>query len=1197
MNSQKRIPLPFIMLALTLMLWLVAPARTHAQEETAATVTGQVTDQSGAAVAGATVTVTNTETNDQRQVQTNDEGNYTVSPLRPGAYRVTIEAATFKTFIQENLTLNAKDRRPIDAALEAGLATETVTITDAPPLLQESPTGQALVSNAQIVELPLNNRNFLRLLEAGIPGISSDTADEAGFGLTSTANFSINGMRRNAINYLVDGVNNSDVGSNITLLSTPTVDSIQEFKVLSSNYTAEIGRSGGGVVTLVTRGGTNNFRGTLYEFVRNDRFAANNFFNNRLGRRADGSLFAPVPKLRYNNFGGTIGGPLPYPDFSGDATQPFKLARNKTFFFFSQEVRRVTRGEADASATVPTAAERGANGGAFDFSRTLASGLPLYRTAAGVITTTATGNTPVNVTDTNGNTIQARQNQIFRPADGRAYAGNIIPRSDVDPRSIALLAAYPEANTPGTVNGFTTSRINVLNTRQETLRIDHNFNDSNRLYGRYTHDLSETVEPLGLFFGASFPGIPTSETRVPGQVFATSYTSNFTPTFVNEATFNFSSNLIGSVVVGRARRSDYPGSEQITEVFPENNQNIIPRIDTRVSSIGASQGYNIAYKNYVIRDVATYTRGNHTYKFGGEISFERKNENGSNNTQGTFGFSAVQTQGLLGAQAITGTGDSLASFLLGRANTYSEAQQDITLNFRFGRRELFVQDTYKLRPNLTLDYGVRYQYFVSPTDINDTLGTFNPQLYDRSRVVCTTPACSSFVIATTDRLNGVGIAGQNSPFGRSISRPDKNNFSPRVGLAYSPRFESGLGRFLFGGEGKSVIRAGYGFYYDQPLVGIFEQAPLTTRPFTDSVSYTSTPTGVINFTTPSAGAPPGTLAASGGILAISPDFRTPETQQYSLGFQRELFRNAVMDISYVGTKGDFLIRRRNINFQLPADIVRVGTANAGAVRPFLGYSAITLYESAAKSRYNGLLSSFNYRFGNGFTLTAAYTFSKNLTDSTNDRDAIDEPQNPFNASLEYAEARTSRPHIFSASYVYEIPFFRSSTNAFKRLLLGGYQISGITNLESGAPVPRVTINDTLSGQRGLYPNLTGDPSGGLTGTIDQRTGLPFFFDPTVFQTPALGTFGNAGRSFARFPGRNQTNLSLVKNLYFSSERNRYLQLRAEGFNIFNHTQFTDVSATGRTFSTTLDALTQTTLGRPSTTRLPREFQFAAKLYF
>jgi hypothetical protein len=1163
-----------------------------AQQETAATVTGQVTDQNGAVVPGATVIITSRDTGAERRVQTNEDGAYTIAPLVPGAYTLVVEQTNFKRFVQEDIVLNVNDRRPINVVLEPGLATETVTVTDQPPLIQDSPTGQSLVTGTQVVELPLNNRNFIRLLEAGIPGVTSDLSDETGFGLTSLASVSINGMRRNAVNYFVDGVSNTDVGSNITLLSTPTVDSIQEFRVLTSNYTADIGRSGGGVVSVVTRGGSNDFHGTLYEFVRNDYFNANSFFNNRQGLRADGSPNSPVPKLRYNNFGGTIGGPLHLPRF-GEGGPAIISGRNRTFFFFSEEVRRIIRGQTDASATTPSLLERGANGADFNFSATL--GLPIFRTPAGAFVTTATGNTPVLVTDTNGNTIQARQSQIFRPSDGRAYAGNIVPRADVDPRSIALLAAYPLPNSLTSANGFTFSPVTILNTRQETVRIDHIINDNHRIFGRYTHDISETVEPLGLFFGAGFPGIPTSQTRVPGQVLAISYTGVFSPSFVNEATFNFSSNLIDSDVIGRVRRSDYPGAEAIAQLFPENNENILPRINTRFTTIGASQGYNIEYRNNLFRDVATYTRGNHTFRFGGEISFEQKNENGSNNTQGTFTFSPIQTQGLVGTSAITGTGDSFASFLLGRANAYTEAERDIVLNLRFGRREFFVQDTWKIRPNFTLDIGVRYQYFVPPIDINNIYASFNPNLFDPARVVCSTPACSSFVLATTDPLNGIGIAGQNSPFGRRINRPDRNNFSPRIGFAYSPRFESGLGRFLFGRENQTVIRAGYGFYFDQPLVGVFEQAAFTSPPFSQTVDLTSTTANVITFSNPGAGAPPGTLAPR-ALISIAPDFRTPETQQWSLGIQREIFRNAVVDISYVGTRGDHLIRRRNINFQLPADIVSVGTANAGRVRPFLGYSAITQIETTAISRYHGLLSSFNYRFGNGFTLTAAYTFSKNLTDATNDRDAVDDPQNPFNVAAEYAEARTSRPHVFSASYVYELPFFRTHSNAALRMLLGGFQISGITNLESGAPVPRVVV-DSLSGQRGTYPNLTGDPNGGLAGTIDPGTGLPFIFDPTVFAPAPLGQFGNTPRAFARLPGRNQTNLSLVKNIYFNSERNVYLQLRAEAFNVFNTTQFTGVVGSGTTLPTTGNILTQSTFGRPSSTRPPREFQFAAKFYF
>lgn len=1178
---------------LTLALIFAFSGSAFGQEEIMASISGQVTDSTGAVLQNAAVSIVNDETKAERKTTTGEDGTYTITNLVPGTYTLTVEVANFKRYVQTALVLNARDRRSINVAMELGTIGEMVTVTSQEAGVLDSPTTQALVSNAQIVELPLNNRNFIRLLEAGIPGVSSDLSDETGFGLTSVASISINGMRRNAVNYFVDGVQNTDVGSNITLLSTPTIDSIREFKVLSSNYTAEIGRSGGGAVTIVTRGGTNDFHGTLYEFVRNDRFNANNFFNNRQGRRADGSLVAPVPKLRYNNYGFTFSGPVMLPRF-GEGGKTHWSGKGKTFFFFSEEVRRITRGQPDASGTVPSLAQRGFNGGDFDYSATL--GLPIFRTPAGAFVTTAAGNTPVMVTATNGSLIQARQNQIFRPADNRAYVNNIIPRADVDFRAIALLNAYPLPNSVSNPNGFIFSRIDVLNTRQETIRIDHNFNDKHSIVGRYTHDLSETVEPLGLFFGAGFPGIPTSETRVPGQVFAVSLTSLFSPSMVNEATFNFSSNLIASANVGRVRSRDYPGSDQIAEVFPENLQDIIPRMNTRFTLIGATQGFNIEYKNYLARDVVTWTRDNHTFKFGGEISFETKGENGSNNTQGTFDFSAVQTQGRVGTSGITGTGDSFASFLLGRANAYTEAERDVTLNLKFGRREFFFQDTWKVRPNLTLDFGVRYQYYVPPIDENDIYASFDPALFNPARVVCATAACTAFNLAQTDPLNGIGIAGDTSRFGRKINPADKNNFSPRLGLAWSPNYTSGIGKFLFGESNKSVVRAGYGFYYDQPLVGIFEQAAFTSPPFSQLPTFTSTPTSVITFSNPGAGAPPGTLAPR-ALIAIANDFKTPETQQWSFGLQRELFRNAVVDVAYVGTKGDFLIRRRNINFQEPDDIVRVGTANAGTLRPFLGYAAITYIETSARSRYHGLLSSFNYRLSNRLTFTAAYTFSKNLTDSTNDRDAIDDPQNPFDTSTEYAEARTSRPHIFSASYVYELPWFSKSSSAAKRLLFGGYQISGITNLESGAPIPRVAVSDSLAGQRGTYPNRISDPRAGLAGTIDPRTTLPFIFDPTAFSVNAIGTYGNAGRAFARLPGRNQTNLSLVKNIYFNTEKTFYLQLRAEAFNVFNHTQFLMAPGAATTFPVTGNPADTLSFARPTGTRPPREWQFAGKLYF
>ena len=1187
---RNHIRLLHVLFALLVLFSLAAVS--YAQEETAATVTGTVSDANGASVANAAIVVTNNETKAERRVQTNEDGNYVVTPLTPGTYTVTVEQAGFKKFIQTDLVLNARDRRAINISLQTGDVSETVTVTTNQALIQDSPTGQALISNAQVVELPLKDRNFIRLVEAGIPGITSDLDDTDNFGLTSRASISINGMRRNAVNYFVDGVSNTDVGSNITLLSTPTVDSIQEFKVLSSNYTAEIGRSGGGAITIVTKGGTNEYHGSLYEFNRNNKFSANTFFNNRIARLPNGAVSpaAQVPKLRYNNFGGTIGGPLPFLNF-GEGGRWWNSGKNKTFFFFSEEVRRITRGSTSAEPSVPTAAQRTG-----DLSSLL--GAPLFRSTSttspactnpGVGTCTTT---PLLVTDTNGGIVQARQNQVFRPSDGRAYANNVIPSAEIDPRSRALLQTYPLPNSG--INGFTFSAINVNNTQQETLRIDHIINQNHRLFGRYTRDLSETGEPFGLFGPfCALPGFCNTSTQVPGRVLAISHIGIFSSKFVNEATFNYSSNRITSLLAGNGLRSNFPGTEGIREAFPGNPTGVVPGITANgFNSIGAPQDYFVEYDNSVIRDVATWTTGNHIFKFGGEISWEKKVENGRNAAQGSFGFSAVQTQRREGTTPVNLTGSSYGSFLLGRANSYSEAERDIFVNILFGRREAFFQDTWRVRPNLTLDLGVRYQFFTPPIDENNQLSSFDPSRYRRSDIVCTTAACTAFAATSPNPLTGLYIAGLDSPFGRAINKADKNNFSPRVGLAWSPTFESGFGRLLFGAPNKSVVRMGYGFYYDQPLVGIFELPGLVNVPFVLSASYTSTTADVITYDNPTAGSTATTIPVR-SLQAIAPDFSTPETSQWSLGLQREIFKNAVIDLSYVGTKGDHLIRRLNRNFQLPSDIVRVGTANAGTVRPFVGYGTITWYETSARSRYHGLLSSFNYRFGNGFTVTAAYTFSKNMTDSTNDRDAVDDPQNSFNLRPEYAEARTSRPHVFSASYVYEIPHFSKDSNAWKRVLLGGFQISGITNLESGAPVARVTISDTLSGSRGLYPNVVSDPNGGLAGTPD-ATGLPYIYDPTAFTPAAVGTFGNAARAFARLPGRNQTNLSLVKNIYFNNEKKRYFQLRAESFNVFNHTQFTII---GTTYATTLADIRTGSLGRPTSTRLPREFQLAAKFYF
>jgi hypothetical protein len=774
-----------------------------------------------------------------------------------------------------------------------------------------------------------------------------------------------------------------------------------------------------------------------------------------------------------------------------------------------------------------------------------------------------------------------------------------------DPRAVALMAAYPLPNT-GT-NGFTFSPISLNNTRQETIRIDHNFNDNNRLFGRYTHDLSQTQESFGLFGDAAsgLPGLATTDTRVPGHVLAISMTSILSPSMVNEATYNFSGTLIGSTPVGRSQRSDFPGSEAIPERFPENNNNVIPNITN--STIGAAlfghQGFRILTRIHAIRDVFTWTRNNHTFKFGGEFSVEQKAENANNNTQGSFAFSGNQTAGPAALGGTTRTGLGVASYLLGTANSYSENEFDVSFDMRFGRREFFAQDTWKVRPNLTLDFGVRYQYFTPVRDADNILTNFDPRLYVRANAPQCTPVasgpltCATLVAGTGDPLNGIVRAGVNSPEGSFIAPRDTNNFSPRVGLAWDPF-----------SKGKTVVRMGYGFYFDQPLSGVFGQNVQVNPPFNRVQVFNSSGSTLVTLASPTGGVVGAISPPS--LFGTDPEFQLPETQQWSLGIQHELFKNAVMDLSYVGTKGDNLIRITEINLPTPQEVINAGgtaTVNViNAVRPFRGYGSITYRESSGRSRYHGMLSSFTYRFTTGSSVTLSYTWSKNLTNSTNDRDGVDTPQHySLKESGEYAVARSNRAHVFSAGYVYELPFFKTSENGFLRHALGGWQISGITQIQSGLPIARVlNISGTQfattainNGLRGNRPNLVSDPLGGLTGTVDTSTGgsagLPFIFDPNAFALPSDGTFGNSPRAFARLPTQNQTNLSVIKNIYFNKDKDFRLQFRAESFNIFNHTQFTAVGVVANP----AQAISANNLGRPSAARLPREFQFALKLYF
>ncbi len=965
-------------------------------------------------------------------------------------------------------------------------------MTAAAALVQPTPAVQSLMGPTQVQELPLNNRNFIQLATL-VPGVTSNLADEVGIGLANVVSISMNGARRNAVNWFVDGAANVDVGSNVTLLSVPTLESIEEFKIITSSYAAEWPRSGGGIVNVVTKAGTNTFRASAYEFFRNDSLNANSFFRKQ---SSDPAIRDNPPKLDYNNFGYTFGGPL---------------LRDKLFFFWSQEWRKISRAPSSTVANVPD---------------------PAWL------------NDPANP--------------------------NYVPPALRDPNAVRLLAAWPAPNT-GT-NRYQDQRPNDQDTRQEVIRVDWAPNGRWRFMGRYTHDLSETTEAGGLFFNTPIPDIATTLTRVPGQVAVAQVTTTIRSNMLNEFSFQFSGNAIKSEYGDNVTntRSDFGLS--IPELFPENREGLIPQVNvTGLSLIGANQLFDNKYRNYTVADNLSWHRGKHAFKGGFLLAFEQKDELSTSVTQGLFAFPAG------------GGFTAFQNFLRGNAGgqcgagcTYDESQMEIGSQMRFNRYEFYVQDSWKARPGLTVDLGLRYSIQPAVTDVNNLLTNFVPDRFNPANAP-RFDASGNLIAGSGDFTNGIIQAGVNSPHGNAINNTEYGNFMPRVGASWDVK-----------NDGRTVVRAGYGIYYDQPLIGIFLQNAFVNPPIVSQPSILNA-----RLSNPAAGTTRTSLAPL-ALIASSDPFKIPRTHQWNVGMQRQVYSRGVVDIGYVGSAGDNLIQPVNINQPQPQDVVAAGGV-VNRARPYPGYGNITFRQTTAKARYNGLLVGFRHEGGRAGTLSLSYTLSRSKTDATNDRDAIDLPQNPLDLGAEYAISRTDRTHVFTANYIYELPFFRNG-GGLAKAVLGGWQVSGITQFWSGPPISRV-VNGTTNGQRrGIRVSQVSDPKANLPANAP---GGVYWFNPAAFVSPADGTYGNTGRAIFRLPGVNQWDITLSKNWYPS--KTTRLQFRADFINAFNHTQL-DASG-GAPLQNTCNASTSnptcavagSPFGQITGTRSPREIQLGVRL--
>jgi hypothetical protein len=1097
-------------------------------------ISGAVTDGAGAAIAGASVKITNTGANISRTVTTDPTGFYVATSLAVGNYSVMVERQGFKRTTKTGYDLSADGRLTIDFTLEAGAVTESVEVVAAAGETVNTTSGEVarVVDQKQVQQLALNGRNYLQLTTL-VPGVPLLSGNDDQLGLTTSLSVaqSVNGSRTNANLLTVDGGFNLDSGSNNSQVNNIGIDFIREVSIKTSNFSAEYGRNAGASINIVTRSGENKFHGSAFEFFRNDKLDSNNFFNNANG--------VARPTLRFNDFGFALGGPI---------------IKDKLFFFGGSEFKYIRRFSNSTLRSLPTRAER--NG---DFSRRLAGPDGVVGTADdGVLRDPRQpANTCVAPTITNGvitkeavrtgcfpnNTIPAN----LLTADGKAIANvyNVTEK---------LAASYKDVLT---ANNSIYQQPNPFDNREDLVRIDYRLSDKHTIYGRYVHDKYDLIDPFGTFINSQLPTIPTNRLR-PGYSIQLGHTWLINPSLINEARITSAWNGQRVPPVGDFwKRDTYGFAFQQLFVGGGRFENSIP--DVSFSGTGAFANFNGASNSLLspttdiaFSDNLTWTRGSHTLKTGLQLIRNRKDQNGRTAYTGVVNFNSSGNP--------NSTGNAFADALLGAFRTYTEAANDPIGFFRFSQIESFVSDSWKLSRRLSLEIGLRYQWGLPTYTQANNIANFDPAFYDPTQAVTIK---SNGTIDTTkggNRFNGLVRVGAGVPTDELGRVPNGNNalvlsvptgaprgvYEPQHLLA--PRFG-----FAYSTDDKTAIRGGFGIFYDKPEGNlIFSQ--LNLPPFSLSSQFEN---GNLSNITGAAA----TVAPFGNINAIDPNLVVPYQMNFSLSVQRELPWGIFGEVAYVGNLGRHLIRQPDINqptFEALAANVALPTAqrvSVNALRPYKGYSGILTRLSDSNSNYNSLQLYATKRKGD-LLMTAGYTWSKVLADTSGNGD---NPDDPFNRRYSYGPADFDRRQVFFTTYTYSIPLFRS-LKGIGGAALSGWEVSGITRWQTGhylTPVASTGITVPNTNRRADY----------VGGDIRQQGSNPLleWFNKAAFAAPPDTRRGTSGVGVIEGPGRYLWDLSLRK--YFTLRESVRLQFQADFFNAFNQVNLNDPSVTVTTTST------------------------------
>ena len=1083
---------------LCLLLGLVAAAPAWAQFERAE-ISGVVKDTTGAVVPGVTVTATNMATQQPSVVVTDGSGFFVLPNLQPGRYEVSAELEGFKKAVVTDLQLDAAAKVSRTFTLEAGGLSETVTVTSEATPLATDVAMRKTVEAKDIEVLSFNGRNPIGV--AGLkPGVLGGSFNSYGFSSLSNGGYNINGSRSDENNITIDGATAIRTRSAGAIIGVQNVDAIQEVQVLTANYMPEFGRASGGQIRMVTKSGSSRYSGSASFFYRDDKLQANTWARNRSPNAAENSGPAPFDQKQY---GYSFGGPIP------------KMT-DKLFFFGAQEWVNY-KAVNNNNAVVPT--EKMRQG---DFSELL--------------------------NPSNGFFSGARV--INDPLTGQPFPGNIIPRDRLSANGLAILNTYP-LPTPGYRSGSNNAILSSPNPQDQlksNIRLDYRMNANNSFAYRYTRSNWVAVDS----FRGTFAFARTDWER-PNWTSTASWTSTLTNTLVNEFTYTYSKDVVKINVFtedGAYQRSkygiNYPYIYQEKEIFDKVPTVLIGGFST---IDGGPYPSSSAGPIHTWSDSATWIKGRHTIKGGvqfeysGEDDFDQINVNsvpgGTNNQNGQFDFQ----DGRAG-----GTGLAIANVAMGLFSNYAELGERNYTEWRSFATDMFIQDSWKPTTKLTVEGGVRYVIWPPWYSNTNNIANFDPRFYNTQGEAVINPSTGRIV--SGPRYNGIVLPGDgfkgdassssiaNDPAVLALFRGEPRGFSqthynviePRAGVSYAL-------------NEKTILKAAGGVFHNRSTLN-------------DSTLLGGQPPfqPMVTIANGSADNPAGATGASGLPFANTAQdvvFKHPTSYMYSATVQREIPWGFTVEAAYVGRRGLYLQRERNIN-QLAAGTLQANPGvNIAALRPYKGYGAIRLSENAAKSRFNSFQLSADRRYSNGLKVGAAYTLSKSEDNGSDKRNVI---WNTYDDTNYWGPSNFDRRHVFVAYYIYDLPFMREQ-NTLMSNLLGGWQISGSSFFRTGTPFSITRTNDIAGvgeGSNGQPYNLVGDPLANANQQFSAGNGQDdnYWFNPAAFGPPAQGTFGNAPRNLIYNPGEQQWDIAFFKN--FKVTGTQRVQFRAEIFNFPNH---------------------------------------------